>query len=193
MRRWWKHWAGILVSDGYGVYCQRVHARQTCLAQLMRRARGLAERRIRAGRVWAPGAGGVAGWSTGPQAPPTAGAVQTWDARLVQLLGQHRDRQDAAGTFAHTLERELGTLWTFVVEAGVDATNNRASRPCCSPCSGASSGRGPTTRRAIAGWSASSRCGRRVTGGSPPVSSPGRSGHLLCQWPASGCLLDLTY
>ena len=34
---------GILVSDGYGVYCQWVHARQTCLAHLIRRARGLAE------------------------------------------------------------------------------------------------------------------------------------------------------
>jgi transposase len=40
-----KHWAGILVSDGYGVYCQWVHARQTCLAHLIRRARGLAERK----------------------------------------------------------------------------------------------------------------------------------------------------
>jgi transposase len=38
------HWAGILVSDGYGVYCQWVHARQTCLAHLIRRARGLSER-----------------------------------------------------------------------------------------------------------------------------------------------------
>ncbi|HXH14484.1 MAG TPA: transposase [Alphaproteobacteria bacterium] len=39
-----KRWAGILVSDGYGVYCQWVHGRQTCLAHLLRRARGLAER-----------------------------------------------------------------------------------------------------------------------------------------------------
>jgi transposase len=40
-----ERWAGILVSDGYGVYCQWVHARQTCLAHLIRRARGLAERK----------------------------------------------------------------------------------------------------------------------------------------------------
>jgi transposase len=40
-----ERWAGILVSDGYGVYCQWVHARQTCLAHLIRRARGLSERK----------------------------------------------------------------------------------------------------------------------------------------------------
>ena len=34
-------WAGILVSDGYGVYGQWVYARQSCLAHLIRRARGL--------------------------------------------------------------------------------------------------------------------------------------------------------
>ena len=39
-----ERWAGILVSDGYGVYCQWVHGRQTCLAHLIRRARGLSER-----------------------------------------------------------------------------------------------------------------------------------------------------
>jgi transposase len=61
-------------------------------------------------------------------APPTAGAVQTWYARLVHLLHQYRSRQDEAGKFARTLEREMGALWTFVVEKGVDPTNNRAER-----------------------------------------------------------------
>jgi transposase len=32
-------WAGILVSDGYGVYQHWMHQRQTCLAHLIRRAR----------------------------------------------------------------------------------------------------------------------------------------------------------
>jgi len=62
------------------------------------------------------------------QAPPTAGAVQTWYARVVHLLAQHRLRQDEAGTLARTLERDLGALWTFVVEAGVEPTTNRAER-----------------------------------------------------------------
>jgi transposase len=37
-------WAGILVSDGYGVYQNWVARRQTCLAHLIRTARSLAER-----------------------------------------------------------------------------------------------------------------------------------------------------
>jgi transposase len=37
-------WAGLLVSDGYGVYQKGVNARQTCLAHLIRTARGLAAR-----------------------------------------------------------------------------------------------------------------------------------------------------
>jgi transposase len=37
-------WAGILVSDGYGVYQNWVQARHTCLAHLIRSARGLAAR-----------------------------------------------------------------------------------------------------------------------------------------------------
>src|SRR5438876_11201268 len=36
-------WAGILVSDGYGVYRNWVERRQTCLAHLIRTARSLAE------------------------------------------------------------------------------------------------------------------------------------------------------
>jgi transposase len=37
-------WAGLWVSDGYGVYQKWVNARQTCLAHLIRTARGLAAR-----------------------------------------------------------------------------------------------------------------------------------------------------
>src|SRR3989440_1801756 len=43
---------GILVSDGYGVYQHWVAARQTCLAHLIRTARGLAERALRFGVQW---------------------------------------------------------------------------------------------------------------------------------------------
>jgi transposase len=37
-------WSGLLVSDGYGGYQTWVNARQTCLAHLIRTARGLAAR-----------------------------------------------------------------------------------------------------------------------------------------------------
>jgi transposase len=122
-------WAGLLVSDGYTVYQQWVYGRQTCLAHLIRRARGLAERQEPelawfGGRVLAE-LQRLVHWA---QAPPTAGAVQAWYARLVHLLNQYRPRKDEAGTLARTLEREMGSLWTFVVEEGVEPTNNRAER-----------------------------------------------------------------
>jgi transposase len=39
-----------------------------------------------------------------------------------------RARKDEAGTLTRTLEREMGALWTFVVEEGIEPTNNRAGR-----------------------------------------------------------------
>jgi transposase len=124
-----ERWAGILVSDGYGVYQHWLHGRQTCLAHLIRRARGLAERRDPelawfGGRVMTE-LQRLVRWAT---APPTSGEVQTWYARVVHLLAQYGQRRDEAGTLARTLDREMGSLWTFVVEDGVEPTNNRAER-----------------------------------------------------------------
>jgi transposase len=124
-----ERWAGILVSDGYGVYQHWMHQRQTCLAHLIRRARGLSERKEPevawfGGRVMAE-LQRLVQWA---QAPPTAGEVQTWYMRMVHLLNQSRRRRDEAGTLARTLDREMGALWTFVVEQGVEPTNNRAER-----------------------------------------------------------------
>jgi hypothetical protein len=45
---------------------------------------------------------------------------------MIHLLGQYRMHRDDAGRFARTVEREMGTLRTFVVEEGVEPTNNRA-------------------------------------------------------------------
>jgi transposase len=124
-----ERWAGILVSDGYGVYQHWMHQRQTCLAHLIRRARGLSERKEPevawfGWRVMAE-LQRLVHWA---QAPPTSGQVQTWYARMVHLMARYRHRRDEAGTFARTLEREMGALWTFVVEEGVEPTNNRAER-----------------------------------------------------------------
>jgi transposase len=122
-------WAGILVSDGYGVYRTWLHGRQPCLAHLIRRARGLSERHDPEiawfGHRALAELQRLVHWAT---APPTSGDVQTWYARMVHLIGQYRHRHDEAGTFARTLDREMGALWTFVVEEGVEPTNNRAER-----------------------------------------------------------------
>jgi transposase len=124
-----ERWAGIVVSDGYGVYQHWVHGRQTCLAHLIRRARGLSERQEPElawfGHRVMVELQRLVHWAT---APPTSGEVQTWYARMVHLLDLYRPRRDEAGTFARTLEREMGALWTFVVEEGVEPTNNRAER-----------------------------------------------------------------
>jgi transposase len=124
-----ERWAGILVSDGYGVYRTWPHGRQTCLAHLIRRARGLSERHDPEiawfGHRALAELQRLVHWAT---APPTSGDVQTWYARMVHLMGQYRHRHDDAGTFARTLDCEMGFLWTFVVEEGVEPTNNRAER-----------------------------------------------------------------
>jgi transposase len=124
-----ERWAGILVSDGYGVYRTWLHGRQTCLAHLIRRARGLSERHdaeiARFGHRVLVELQRLVHWAI---APPTAGEVQNWYARMANLIGQYQHRHDDAGTFARTLDREMGALWTFVVEEGVEPTNNRAER-----------------------------------------------------------------
>ena len=112
-----ERWAGILVGDGYGVYHHWLHGRQTCLAHLIRRARGLSERKEPElawfGRRVKTELQRLVSWAT---APPTSGEVQTWYVRMMHLIARYRQRRDEAGTLARTLEREMGALWTFVVE-----------------------------------------------------------------------------
>ena len=62
------------------------------------------------------------------KAPPTGGAWRAWYARLCKLIDQYHDRHDAAGRFARRLLREMDSLWVFLTQRGVDATNNRAER-----------------------------------------------------------------
>jgi transposase len=122
-------WAGILVSDGYGVYQTWVQARQTCLAHLIRTARGLAERP-------SPDLAACGTWALAElqrlchmaTAPPTGGEWRAWYARLCKLIDQYHDRQDDAGRLVRRLLREMDSLWVFLVHYGVEPTNNRAER-----------------------------------------------------------------
>jgi transposase len=122
-------WAGILVSDGYGVYQTWVAHRQTCLAHLIRAARSLADRQ-------SPELAACGTWALAElqrlcymaTAPPTGGEWRAWYARLCKLIDQYHDRHDDAGKFARRLLREMDSLWVFLVHCGVDATNNRAER-----------------------------------------------------------------
>jgi len=122
-------WAGILVSDGYGVYQTWVQARQTCLAHLIRTARSLAERQH-------PDLAACGTWALAElqrlchmaTTPPTGGAWRAWYARLCKFIDQYHDRHDDAGRFARRLLREMDSLWVFLTHHGVEPTNNRAER-----------------------------------------------------------------
>lgn len=122
-------WQGILVSDGYGVYQGWVQARQTCLAHLIRTARGLAEKRD-------PQLAACGKWALNElqtlchmaKAPPTGGQWRAWYARFCHLIGRYHERQDDAGRLTRRLQREMASLWVFLCEHGVEPTNNRAER-----------------------------------------------------------------
>ena len=145
-------WAGILVSDGYGVYRHWVQARQTCLAHLIRTARGLA-----AGQA---GVAACGTWALAElqrlchmaTAPPTGGEWRAWYARLCKLIDQYHGRADEAGRFARRLLREMDSLWVFLAQHGVEPTNNGAERALRFGSCGANAPREPPATRAITGW-----------------------------------------
>jgi transposase len=123
------HWAGILVSDAYGAYRKWAQQRQTCLAHLIRRAKGLSERKDAAiSRLGERVVGELDRLIQWAHAPPTQGEVTTWYARMCHLVDQYRGRKDEAGKFARHLEAEMAHLWVFLLEEGVEPTNNRAER-----------------------------------------------------------------
>lgn len=122
-------WKGILVSDGYGVYQDWVNRRQTCLAHLIRTARGLAEKssaELSACGKWALKE--LQSLCYMAKDPPTGGQWQAWYARFCRLIGRYRERPDEAGKLVRRLQREMASLWVFLCEHGVEATNNRAER-----------------------------------------------------------------
>ena len=117
------------MSDGYLVYQSWQPLRQSCLAHLVRTAKGLTEHLD----------GGIARFGRRVHTElqrlchmgterPTVGQWRAWYARFRHLLRQHTARADKAGTFARRLEREGESLWVFLDLPGVDATNNVVER-----------------------------------------------------------------
>jgi transposase len=122
-------WSGLLVSDGYGVYQDWVHRRQTCLAHVIRTARGLSTKRdatLAACGRWALGE--LQRLCHMAKAPPSGGEWRAWYARFCTFIDRYHERKDEAGRLARRLQREMASLWVFLSEAGVEATNNRAER-----------------------------------------------------------------
>ncbi len=122
-------WTGILVSDGYGVYQKWVNLRQTCLAHLIRTAKGLSESK----NPEITSFGGKAmnelkRLCNMAHAPPTKGQWRAFYARFIHLIFQNHEKEDDAGKFARRLIREMDSLWVFLEVHGVEPTNNRGER-----------------------------------------------------------------
>ena len=122
-------WAGILVSDNYGTYVKWVHLRQTCLAHLIRKAEGLAERKDKVTQNF--GAKIVkelrllCSWA---KDPPDEKQWREFYQRFIDLIFSHHQEKDEAGTLARSLIRQIDSLWVFLEVNGVEPTNNRAER-----------------------------------------------------------------
>ena len=166
-------WAGILVSDGYLVYQQWIHGRQTCLAPLIRRARGLAERkeperatdgRGRAGLVCAAGASAEpvpAPERRGGDVRPHAGAGIGCS---VDICRGRRRR-------AHQQPRRKGPA-------------------VCGALAQADAGYLQREGRSLGGADPLG-AGDVSLVGAPHLPGAGRGSHVRVQRPASRCLLDL--
>lgn len=122
-------WNGILISDDYGLYRKWVGLRQTCLAHLIRTAKGLSERKD-------PEVAACGKWARKElqrlchmaNAPPSQGEWNAFFARLCRLIALYKDHKSEAGTFVRRIEKEMDNLFVFLSENGVDPTNNYAER-----------------------------------------------------------------
>jgi transposase len=124
-----ENWRGILVSDNYGLYRNWVNQRQVCLAHLIRKASGLAERTDdscrRFGEQLKEALQQLCSFA---HAPPGKKKWTDFYTRLMLLLWLFEGADDDAGRLTREILREIDTLWVFLDEVGVEPTNNRAER-----------------------------------------------------------------
>jgi transposase len=120
-------WTGVLVSDGDLVYQSWQGLRQSCLAHLIRTAKGLTEH-VEAGmaRCGARVHAELQRLCHMGTERPTVGQWRAGYARFRSLINRHATREDKAGTCARRLEREGEALWVFLDVEGVEATHNTA-------------------------------------------------------------------
>jgi transposase len=122
-------WQGILVSDGYALYRKWVHGRQSCLAHLIRRAKGVSENPdpdiSAVGAVIEKELKLLCHMA---KAPP---GIREWNDfynRLLRIFRLNADCDDEAGKLVRQLMREIDCLWTFLDAQGVEPTNNLAEQ-----------------------------------------------------------------
>ena len=122
-------WRGLLVSDDYRVYVSWEHGRQTCLAHLIRKAKGLSERPTPF--FSKPGA-----WLLNElrllcrmaKHPTSKGEWRAHCARMQRLIRRNENRDDEVGQLVRRIAGELASLRLFLHQPGVSPTNNHAER-----------------------------------------------------------------
>ena len=129
---------GILVADRYTVYRSRFEALgrlQLCWAHEMRHLAEIAlrpgssmeARRMyhEVGRLFAASRDAAKG-----SMPRTAAARSVFDSEMDRLLDAHRgsEKEEDVEAIVAMLDRDKGSLFTFVEHDGVEPTNNRAER-----------------------------------------------------------------
>lgn len=122
-------WHGLLVSDDYGVYTNWEHGRQTCLAHIIRKAKGLSERK-------SPSINKAGAWILKElrllcrmaKHPPSNGEWNAHCARMQRLINLHKDRDDEVGRLVRRIDEEMEHLRMFLHYHGVEPTNNHAER-----------------------------------------------------------------
>lgn len=122
-------WSGILVSDNYGTYAKWVNLRQTCLAHLIRKAKGLSEKKDNISKSFGEKIVKelqlLCHWA---KDPPDERAWQNFYQRFIDLLFDHHSEKSDVGALARSLIKQIDSLWVFLEVYGVEPTNNCAER-----------------------------------------------------------------
>ncbi len=122
-------WKGILISDHYGVYVKWVNKHQACLAHLIRKAKGLAERKDDAIKQFGESISKelrlLCKWA---KEPPDEKQWTDFYSRLLLLLILHESADNEAGKLTRSIGSQLESLWVFLENDGVEPTNNRSER-----------------------------------------------------------------
>jgi transposase len=122
-------WTGILVRDGYRIAQAGAGLRQSCLAHLIRAAKGRAESG-EAGRARFGERGRAALQRLGHRGTerPTVGQGRAWAARFSALGNQPMARPAKAGPGLGVASGKGEALWVLLDVPGVEATHTIAER-----------------------------------------------------------------
>ncbi len=124
-----QNWEGILISDNYSTYQKWANLRQTCLAHLIRKAKGLAERKDPAvsqfGKQITMDLQLLCHWA---KEVPDGQEWRHFYKRFTDLIFHHQTSEGEVGTLARSLIRQIESLWLFLDIEGIEPTNNIAER-----------------------------------------------------------------